>query len=124
MVGILFWDVPERTSGETFMATMPDCTVVPCINPNDSQFWVTILNEDERSLEMDQITLRPWNIEVLRSAKSSDKADKATWILERVFRNHSHWITSHLPKLIFLKNRGELENVILPPPEFENSCYR
>jgi len=119
--GYSFRDVSNRTSGETFMATLPDCKVVPCINPDDNEFWITILNEDERSLEMDQITLRPWNVEVLRSAKSADKADKATWILERVFRNHSHWLTSHLPKLIQLKERGELENVVLPPRSLRTS---
>ena len=119
--GYSFWDVPERTSGETYMAKLPDCSVIPCINPDDDEFWITILNEDERSLEMDQITLRPWNVEILRSAKSADKADKATWILERVFRNHSHWLTSHLPKLILLKERGELENVVLPPPSLRTS---
>src|SRR6056297_3625718 len=75
--GYSFWDVPERTSGETYMAKLPDCSVIPCINPDDDEFWITILNEDERSLEMDQITLRPWNVEILRSAKSADKADKA-----------------------------------------------
>jgi len=119
--GYSFWDVPERTSGETYMAKLPDCSVIPCINPDDDEFWITILNEDEKSLEMDQITLRPWNVEILRSAKSADKADKATWILERVFRNHSHWLTSHLPKLILLKERGELENVVLPPPSLRTS---
>lgn len=115
--GYSFWDVPARTSGETFMATLPDCRVVPCINPNDNQFWVTILNQDQRSLEMDQITLRPWNMDVLRSVNRPDEVDKATWFLERVFRNHSHWLTSHLPKLILLKERDQLENVIFPPPE-------
>lgn len=115
--GYSFRDVPARTSGETFMATLPDCCVIPCINPGDNQFWVTILNQDERSLEMDQITLRPWNMDLLRSANPPDEADKATWFLERVFRNHSHWLTSHLPKLILLKERNQLENVIFPPPE-------
>lgn len=115
--GYSFWDVPARTSRETFMAILPDCCVVPCINPDDNQFWVTVLNKDERSLEMDQITLRPWNMDLLRSAKPPNEADKATWFLERVFRNHSHWITSHLPKLILLKERNQLENVIFPPRE-------
>ncbi|WP_340106384.1 glycosyltransferase family 61 protein [Rhodohalobacter sp. 8-1] len=115
--GYSFWDVPARTSGETFTATLPDCCVVPCINPDDNQFWVTILNQDERSLEMDQITLRPWNLDLLRSKKPLEETEEATWFLERVFRNHSHWITSHLPKLILLKDRDQLENVIFPPPE-------
>jgi len=73
--GYSFWDVPARTSGETFMATLPDCKVVPCINPDDNQFWVAILNEDERSLEMDQISFRPWHAEVLKSSRPADKTE-------------------------------------------------
>lgn len=56
-------------------------------------------------------------MELLRSGKPSAEMEKATWFLERVFRNHSHWITSHLPKLILLKERDMLENVLFPPPE-------
>jgi len=112
--GYSFHDVPARISRETFMATLPNCKVVPCID-DDNEFWVTILNEDERSIEIDQITLRPWNLEVLRSANSADKTDKAIWFLERVYHNHSHWLTAHVPKLIMLKERGQLENIVMPP---------
>lgn len=115
--GYSFRDVPSRTSGETFLATIPDCKVIPCINPDDNQFWVSILNSDKRSLELDQITFRPWHTDVLQSSRSTDYLDEATWFLERVYRNHSHWITAHLPKLLLLKERGELEKVIMPPKE-------
>ena len=113
--GYSFRDVPNRTSGDTFMATLPDCKVIPCLNPEDDQFWVSILNSDDRSLELDQISYRSWHGDVLRSSSGFDKTAEATWFLERVYRNHSHWITSHLPKLILLKERNELENIVLPP---------
>ncbi|CAN5320769.1 hypothetical protein BH23BAC3_BH23BAC3_32980 [soil metagenome] len=109
-------DVPSRTSRETFMATIPDCKVVPCID-DDKEFWITILNEDERSLELDQISFRPWHAEVLNSSRTADKTDKATWFLERVYHNHSHWLTAHVPKLILLKERNQLENIIMPPKD-------
>lgn len=111
--GYSFWDVPERTSGETFTATLPNCKLVPYID-DDKEFWITILNEDERSLELDQISFRPWHAEVLRALGSTDQMEKATWFLERVYRNHSHWLTAHLPKLLLLKSRGELSEVIMP----------
>jgi len=112
--GYSFRDVPARASLETFKATLPDCRVVPYID-DDKEFWVTILNEDERSLELDQISYRPWHAETLNSSRTADKADKATWFLERVYHNHSHWLTSHVPKLILLKERGHLENLVMPP---------
>jgi len=109
-------DVPSRTSRETFMATLPDCKVVPFID-DDKRFWITILNEDERSLELDQISFRPWHAETLNSSRKADKTDKATWFLERVYHNHSHWLTAHVPKLILLKDRDQLENIVMPPKD-------
>ena len=109
-----FHDVASRTSGETFMATLPDCKVVPYID-DDKEFWVTILNEDERSLEMDQISFRSWHAKTLNSSHTADKTDRATWFLERVYHNHSHWLTSHVPKLILLKERDQLEHIVMPP---------
>ncbi|MFN2374067.1 MAG: DUF563 domain-containing protein, partial [Cyclonatronaceae bacterium] len=113
--GYSFRDVPTRVSGETFIATLPDCKVVTSINPADNDFWVAILNSDERSLELNQITFRPWHARVLRSSPVVEKTDRATWFLERVYDNHSHWLTAHLPKLILLKKRGMLNDIILPP---------
>ncbi|MFW5634391.1 MAG: glycosyltransferase family 61 protein, partial [Erythrobacter sp.] len=39
---------------------------------------------------------------------------RATWFLERVYHNHSHWLTAHLPKLILLKQRDDLADILLP----------
>ena len=119
--GFSFWDVPARTSGKTFTATLPDCRVIPYIDPDDKEFWVAILNEDERSLELDQISYRPWHGEVLRSSRPAGRIDRATWILERVYHNHSHWLTAHLPKLLLLKQRGELGDIVLPPEDRRTS---
>ena len=113
--GYSYRDVPSRISGETFIATLPDCKVVPSINPADNDFWVAILNSDERSLELNQISFRPWHAKVMRSSPVVEKTDRATWFLERVYDNHSHWLTAHLPKLILLKKLGRLSDIILPP---------
>lgn len=113
--GYSFRDVPSRISRETYFATLPDCLVVPCIYQKDNQFWVAILNNELRSVELDQISFRPWHADVLRSAGAAEKIEKATWFLERVYRNHSHWLTAHLPKLVLLKKTGRLGDVIMPP---------
>ena len=44
---------------------------------------------------------------------------RATWITERVYDNHSHWLTAHLPKLLMLRARGELGDVVLATAGFQ-----
>ena len=112
--GYAFRDVPSRVSGETFMATLPHCKVIPCLNRDDNQFWVAILNQDGRSLELDQISYRPWHAELLRKAGPPERIKQATWVIERVYHNHSHWLTAHLPKFLLLRERGELDDVLMP----------
>jgi len=107
-----FWDVPARESGETFLATVPDCRIVPCLDAN-GEFWVTVVNRDQRVLEMREMAFRPWHVPVLKK-RSAVKIPRATWLLERVYHNYSHWLTAHLPKFLLLKSRGELNNILLP----------
>ena len=50
--------------------------------------------------------------------------DEALWVAERVFDNYSHWFSAHLPKLVMLRDRGELANLVLPadrPPWLDES---
>ena len=112
--GYSFRDVPSKNSGKTFMATLPQCKVIPCLNRDDNQFWVAILNQDKYSLELDQISFRPWHAEILRKAGPPERIKRATWVIQRVYHNHSHWVTAHLPKFLLLKERGELYNVLMP----------
>lgn len=107
-----FWDVPERESGETFLATVPDCRIIPCIDEK-REFWVTLLNRDQRILEMREMAFRPWHIPVLRK-RPAVRLKRATWLLERVYHNYSHWLTAHLPKFLLLKSRGQLNDILLP----------
>ena len=111
--GYSFHDVPERTSGETFRATVPHCRVLPHINPSDNEFYVAIINADDRALHLREIAFRDGHAEILRSGPTK-RLERATWVTERVFHNHSHWLTAHLPKLLLLRSRGELGDVLLP----------
>jgi len=110
--GYSFYDVPERTSSSTFLATLPDCRVVPSFD-SKGQFWATIVNQDQRAVELRELSFRRWQARFLRN-RQSRQVSKATWLVERVFDNYSHWLTAHLPKLLMLRDLGLEENILLP----------
>lgn len=112
--GYSFRDVPSRRSGETSIVTLPNCCLVPYIDLEKDEFWPAILNQDARWLELREISSRSFHEDVLRSERPVH-VKRATWVLERVYRNHSHWLTAHLPKFLLLKKRGGLANVLMPP---------
>lgn len=122
--GFSFRDVPARENDPTLIATLPDCTIAHDRLPPDHRFggdyYVGILNADQRSLELREIRFRPMHAEVLNAGPRVERIDRATLVTERVYHNYSHWLTAHLPKLVLLRERGELNNVILPPSLPEN----
>lgn len=107
-------DVPERVSGETFVATLPDCRLVFWTDPRKDNFYPAILTSDGRALNLREIAFRPGHAEALRAGRPAARIGKATWVLERVYHNHSHWLTAHLPKLHLLRTRGGLDDLVLP----------
>lgn len=114
--GYSFRDVPERVSGETLLASVGDCRVVCYRDPTmGDDFYPALLTSDDRALQLRELRFRPRHAEVLRSSGPPVQLDHATWIIERVYHNHSHWLTAHLPKLLLLQQRGELDDVLLPP---------
>ena len=112
--GFSMRDVPIRSSGETVRVTVPDCTIVSFTDPERGRFWPTIINRDERAFELREMRFRPGHGAVLRQSVKPHRLARATWITERVYDNHSHWLTAHLPKLCLLKARGELDDLVLP----------
>lgn len=112
--GYSFHDVPTRSSAETFVATVPDCRIVSFVEPQKRNFYPCLMTRDDRALTLREIAFKPRHAAVLRTTAAPLRLAKATWILERVYHNHSHWLTAHLPKLRLLQRRGELEHVILP----------
>ncbi|HEV2293543.1 MAG TPA: glycosyltransferase family 61 protein [Tepidisphaeraceae bacterium] len=113
--GYSFHDVPARTSDETFIATLPDCRVIAYRDPDrGDDFYPAILSGDRRALDLREIRFRPRHAEALRHAGPPVRLKKATWFIERVYHNHSHWLTAHLPKLLLLRDRGALADVVLP----------
>lgn len=114
--GYSMWDVPSRTSRRTIRATLPNCCVVPFVHPESHEFWPAILNQDRRALDLHEMQFQPWHAQALRAGRPTTRLHRATWILERVYHNHSHWLTAHLPKLLLLQERDALGDVVLPPP--------
>jgi hypothetical protein len=113
--GYSFRDVPSRAGGETFIATLRDCHVVYYRDPaRANEFHPAILNADGRALDMRELRFRPTHADVLRRCRPA-RRESATWIVERVYENHSHWLTAHLPKVLLLAERQQLDNVLLPP---------
>ena len=130
-------DVPSRASGETAMATLPDCRVVQTRDPQkQNDYYPAILTADGGALDLRELRFRDGHARVLRAMAEGrreaaascggdgggggggvERLDEVTWITERVFDNHSHWLTAHLPKLLLLRELGEagaLARVVLP----------
>ncbi|RBI65887.1 hypothetical protein DQ400_16670 [Vreelandella sulfidaeris] len=114
--GYSFYDVPNRTSGETCVATLPNCLVTWFNHAEKgNDYYPAIINGDRRALKMREVAYRPQHAKVLRKAPKPLQLEEAIWITERVYHNHSHWLTAHLPKLLWLRNHNLLDKVILPP---------
>lgn len=113
--GYSFRDVPSRMSAETFIATLPECRVVWYRDPTRANdFYPAILTGDGTALRMRELRFRDRHAEVLRRAPQPRRIPQATWVIERVYHNHSHWLSAHLPKLLLLRDRGMLDDVLLP----------
>ena len=107
-------DVPTRQSGETLCATVPDCTVVTFTDTEKQRFWPTVINGNRQAFDLREMRFRPGHGKILRNGAPRRHLARATWITERVYDNHSHWLTAHLPKLCLLKAQGRLDNLLLP----------
>lgn len=114
--GYSFYDVPNRSSGETCVATLPNCLITWFNHTEKSNdYYPAIINGDRRALKMREVAYRPQHAKVLRRSSKPQQFEKAIWVTERVYHNHSHWLTAHLPKLLWLRNHNLLDKVILPP---------
>lgn len=113
--GYSFWDVPERTSAETFIATVPDCLITWYKHPEkNNDFYPAILNKDSRAFDMRELRFRPLHATTLLHSPKPARLKKATWFIERVYHNHSHWLTAHLPRLLLMREKGLLDQALLP----------
>lgn len=112
--GHSFRSVPERPSGPTLLGVVPDARVVSYRDASRDGDWVpAVLTRRGQSLDLREVRFRRGHAAALRSGPVQ-RFERATWVLERVFHNHSHWLTAHLPKLLLLQELGQLDQVLLP----------
>jgi len=112
--GYAMRDVPTRHSAATRIATLNDCRLFFYTDPDKGNFYPAIVTDDHRALALREIAFRPRHGAQLRAGLPAQHLRRATWIAERVYHNHSHWLTAHLPKLILLQQHGMLGDVVLP----------
>lgn len=110
--GYSFHDVPERRSGETALVTLPEAALV-FDTDEAGDFQVCLIDQNKRILRTREIDYRRRHASGL-SETDWTRMEDVVWIAERVYHNHSHWLTAHLPKLCLLKEMGLLDRLVLP----------
>lgn len=110
--GYSFQDVPARHSSATVLARLPECQVITHLDAQ-GEFWTSIIAGDRHAVEMREMQFRGWQRQALMKAPRT-KVKRATWLVERVYDNYSHWLSAHLPKLLLFRELGLAGQVLLP----------
>lgn len=119
--GFSYYDVPERSMSETFIATIPNCRILSQFDhwgePDGNEYY-TIVTEDDRALNVRGV---PYNPELHRNllagqSRSHGRMAKAAWVLELWDRNYAHWVEWMLVKIALLHKRGLAGDLLLPRP--------
>ena len=110
--GFSFRDVPRRRAGATRLLRLHGARVLTARRP-DGDYAPAILDARGTSLDLREIRYRPFHAAAARRAPDLT-LPRAVWIAERVYHNHAHWLTAHLPKLALLREMGELGDLVLP----------
>lgn len=112
--GFSFRDVPDREVAPTRLLRVADARVLAGRTADGAaEFFPAVLNADGHSLDLREINFRPFHA-ALASRPPDIAMDRAVWVAERVFDNYAHWFSAHLPKLVLLRDLGELEGLVLP----------
>ncbi len=111
--GFSFRDVPERVSGATSVLSFAGVHLVSACRPGGRpDYFPALLDSAGRSLELSQIRYRPLHAAAARRPPRA--LGTGVWIAERVYHNHSHWLTAHLPKILLLRGLGLIDQLALP----------
>jgi hypothetical protein len=113
--GFAFRDVPRRRMRPTRLLPVGPARAIGYGGPGRAEeYHPAVLAPDGTSLELDQIVFRHPHAALLRARPRPQRLPRAVWILERVWHNHSHWLTAHLPKVLLARDRGLLPDLVLP----------
>ncbi|GGK38262.1 glycosyltransferase family 61 protein [Salinarimonas ramus] len=112
--GYSMFDVPKRHAAATLLAEVHDCRIAFFADDRRGEFHPAIVTADGHDLRLREIRWRPPHRAQTRPGRTARRLERATWIAERVYDNHSHWLSAHLPKLVLLQERGLLGDLVLP----------
>lgn len=110
--GFSFRDVPARPAGPTEILRLGDVRLLAGATAA-GDFAPAILDAEGRSLDLREIRFRPFHAGLVRQGVDLHRP-RVVWIAERVFDNYAHWFTAHLGKLVLLRDRGMLDDLVLP----------
>lgn len=112
--GYAMRDVPDRTAGTTTLATFRDVRVMSFLDGPKRNFTPAIVDARHRAISLPQVRYRDGHAALMRTGPREIVVEDAVWFAERVYDNHSHWLTAHLPKLLLLRDQGLLGKTIMP----------
>ncbi len=112
--GYAMRDVPTRASAAARLVTLHDVRVLAFSDGPKREFTPAILDSRGRSISLPQVHFRSGHREMMRARPPMAQMDDVVWFLERVYDNHSHWLTAHLPKLLLLREHGLLDRAVMP----------
>jgi hypothetical protein len=113
--GYAMHDVPDLGIGQTRIVRINDARLLFFATPSKGDFFPAIITSDGTSLECREISYRPGHAGQAASGSGAvQRFRRATWVIERAYHNHSHWLTAHLPKFLLLKKQGRLDDVLMP----------
>ena len=108
-----FREVTQRKLEPTCILTFADARVMALRTGPAEEYTPALIDRAGRAIAMREMRYRP-DHGALARRKPDLALDDALWIAERVFDNYSHWLTAHLPKLVLMRDRGELAGLVLP----------
>lgn len=111
--GFSFRGALNRQSEATLFGWVEDARAL-AYRDADGRFWPALLAGPERALRLREIRYRPGHGALLRADRSPRRISKAVWLAERVYDNHAHWLTAHLPKLCLWQEMGAPAPLVLP----------
>ena len=107
-------DVPARAVAPTCLVRIEGATVASFRSDRKRNYEVGFLDGRGRAVHLPQACFGPGHAALLRRAPPTRRVARATWIAERCYDNHSHWLTAHLPKLLYLREHGLLGELAMP----------
>lgn len=113
--GFSYYDVPDRLLRPTVRATVPEVWIASVMDRFGDESYAAV-TRDLRALRIRGTACLPLHAPRIRARTRAPELDRAWWILEQWNCNYSHWLQWHLPKIEWIRKRGEADRILLPRP--------